>query len=175
MKKLLIAAAAAAALAPLSAFAVDGTISISGQVNSTTCQINAPTGGNITVTLPTVATTSMAGPGTFAGNKLFTIALTGCGALTKATTYFEPGANIDATTGYLKNTASGGSNVQVRLLNDDATTEIKLNQGVGAQQSKTFNISGGAATLNYYAQYYAAAAATSGAVSTSVMYTMIYQ
>ncbi|MBU8977296.1 type 1 fimbrial protein [Lysobacter sp. MMG2] len=176
MKKLLLVAAALG-LAPMSAMAVDGTISITGEVKASTCLINTPAGGNIAVVLPQVSTTALPALGATAGNKLFTISLTGCGSLTKATTYFEQGANIDATTGYLKNTitSGGAGNVLVRLVNDDLTTEIKLNQGAGAQASKTFDIAAGKATLNYYAQYYATAQATPGQVSTSVQYTMQYQ
>lgn len=176
MKKLLLVAAIVA-LAPMSAMAVDGTITVNGQVNASTCLINgAASPGNISVTLPPVSATSLNTAGNTAGNKQFSIALSGCGSLTKATTYFEVGPNIDATTGYLKNTAVGGAtNVQVRLLNDDMSTEIKLNQASGAQASKQFTITSGAATLNYFAQYYATGVATAGPVATSVQYTMQYQ
>ncbi len=178
MKKLLLAAAVVA-LAPMSAMAADGTITINGQVNSSTCQINGSTGpGNITVTLPTVTTHALAALNQTAGTKPFSIALTGCPTgpgNTTATAYFEPGPNVDTATGYLKNNGAA-TNVQVQLLNGDLDP-IKLNMPQASQNSKAVTLTSGAGTLNYYAQYIATAAAgaTAGSVATSVTYTMLYQ
>ncbi|MFC3550753.1 fimbrial protein [Lysobacter cavernae] len=176
MKKLLLVAAIAA-LAPMPAMAIDGTITVNGQVTTATCKIGgAASPAAIAVTLPTVSTTALNTLGATAGNKLFTIALTECGtSLTRAITYFEHGPNIDTGTGFLKNTAAGGAgNVQVRLLNGDMSP-IKLHLASGAQESSEATITSGAANLNYYAQYYALGQATAGTVSTSVQFTMQYQ
>ena len=93
----LIAAVGFVALAPNQASAVDGTINVTGTINSSTCKIN---GGNspatVNVTLPTVSTTSLTAAGQTAGRTAFNLALSGCGALTKAQTYFEPGPTIMA-------------------------------------------------------------------------------
>jgi major type 1 subunit fimbrin (pilin) len=43
-----------------------------------------------------------------------------------------------------------------------------------AQNSGQFNVVGGTATLNYYAQYIAMGTATSGGVASSVQYTITY-
>ncbi|HEY0505032.1 MAG TPA: type 1 fimbrial protein [Lysobacter sp.] len=174
MKKLLLAAAAVVALAPLSALAADGTITINGQVNANTCRINATGSPNVTVTLPTVSTVALPAANATAGNQAFSLALTLCSPGTQATTYFEPGANVDFANGNLKNTGAA-TNVQVRLLNSDLSV-INLANGVGAQGSQQFTTdTNGAATLSYYAQYFATGAAGAGSVSTSVQYTMIYQ
>lgn len=184
MNKLLLSAALAAvatcsALAPRSASAVDGTITITGKVVSSTCTINnAANPASIAVTLPTVSVSSLNTVGSVAGRTPFNIALSGCDkTAAKASAYFEPGPNI-STIGNLKNSPAAGSavGVEVQLLNSDAST-IKLGaQGdAAAQNSAAVTLASNAGTLSYYAQYYAAAAVTAGAVSTNVQFTMQYQ
>jgi len=180
MNKLLLSAAliasiGAAALAPRTASAVDGTINITGNINASTCKIN---GSNSpvtlpTVTLPTVSTTSLNASGAVAGRTPFAIALTNCGSLTKATTFFEPGPTIMAD-GNLKNSAGTATGVEVQLMNGDFSI-INLSAAQSAQNSATATLTSGAGTLNYYAQYFATAAAGAGTVSTSVQFTMLYQ
>lgn len=173
MKKLLLVAAIAA-LAPMSAMAVDGTINVTGQVTASTCKINnAVSPATIDVVLPTVSTTALNANGVTAGNKGFTIALSECGALTQATTYFEQGATTLAN-GNLKNNGTA-ANVQVRLLNGDLTA-INAAGASGAQNSSAVAINNtGSANLNYVAQYYATGQSTAGTVTTSVQFTMQYQ
>ena len=174
MKKILLVAAIAALAAPMSAMAIDGTINITGEVKASTCKINnAVSPANVAVVLPTVSTTSLKALGDVAGTKAFTIALTECGSLTKATTYFEQGANTLAN-GNLKNNGTAG-NVQVKLLNSDQSTAINLAGASTLQNSQTVDITTGAANLNYFAQYYAVGQSTGGTVNTSVQFTMQYQ
>ena len=169
----LIAAFAVAAVAP-AAHAVDGTINITGAISSSTCKINgANSPATIAVALPTVATTSLTAAGAVAGRTGFNIALTGCGSLTKATTFFEPGPTVMAD-GNLKNASGTATGVEVQLLNSDFSA-IALNGATTAQNSQSVNLTGGNGTLNYYAQYFATAAAGAGSVSTSVQFSMIYQ
>lgn len=57
-----------------SAFAVDGTITINGQITDTTCTISVDGGSNdATVTLPTVSSTTLGAAGATAGATPFTI------------------------------------------------------------------------------------------------------
>jgi len=166
----LVAAFGAAALAPQSAMAVDGTITVTGTVNASSCKINgANSPAAINVTLPTVSTTSLNAAGAVAGRTPFSLALSGCGALTSAKTFFEPGPTILAD-GNLKN-GGGATGVEVQLL-DNSFNAINLTNG-GPQTATA--LTSGAATINYYAQYYANAAAGAGSVSTSVQFTMLYQ
>jgi major type 1 subunit fimbrin (pilin) len=178
MSKRLLSAALIAGLgiafAPGAANAVDGTITITGNVNSSTCKINGVNSpAAINVTLPTVSTTSLNAAAAVAGRTPFSIALSGCGALTKATTFFEPGPTVMAD-GNLKNATGTATGVEVQLLNSDFSN-INLAGAAGSQNSAQATLSSGAATLNYYAQYYATAAAGAGSVATSVQYTMLYQ
>lgn len=169
-----IAAVGFVALAPNQASAVDGTINITGTINSSTCKIN---GGNspatVNVTLPTVSTTSLTAAGQTAGRTAFALALSGCGSLTKAQTYFEPGPTIMAD-GNLKNSSGTATGVEVQLLNSDFSS-INLAGAAGSQASQQATLASGAGTLNYYAQYFATAAAGAGTVSTTVQFTMLYQ
>ncbi|MGO4504332.1 MULTISPECIES: fimbrial protein [unclassified Dyella] len=177
MKKILVSAALAAILgtAAFSASAVDGTITISGNINASTCKINgANSPAAIAVTLPTVSTTSLNAAAAVAGRTPFSIALTGCGSLTKATTFFEPGPTVMGD-GNLKNATGTATGVEVQLLNGADFSAIALNSASGAQNSTQATLTGGAGTLNYYAQYYATAAAGAGTVATSVQFTMLYQ
>lgn len=170
----LVASVAAAALAPRTASAVDGTINITGNINTSTCQINgANSPATIAVALPTVSTTSLNAANAVAGRTPFTIALTGCGSLTKATTFFEPGPTVMAD-GNLKNSTGTATNVEVQLLNSNFST-IALNNASGAQGVTQATLASGAANITYYAQYFATAAAGAGTVNTSVQFTMLYQ
>lgn len=170
MKKILLVAAAAAGLASVSpAFAADGTITITGKVTGTTCVI--ANNGNVTVPLPQVSSTALATNGATAGQKAFALNLSGCASTTKATAYFEPGANVDPATGNLRNATGAGNatNVQVQLYNSDLTP-INL----FSNNAKQVTI-GTAGPMNFYAGYYATGQATAGDVTTSVVYTMLYQ
>jgi len=179
MKKILlaatlVAAAGSAVLAPRTASAVDGTINISGNINASTCKINGGASpATIGVTLPTVSTTSLSASAAVAGRTPFSIALTNCGSLTKATTFFEPGPTVMAD-GNLKNATGTATGVEVQLLNNDFSV-INMAGASGAQNSAQATLTSGAGTLNYYAQYYATAAAGAGTVATSVQFTMLYQ
>lgn len=171
----LVASVAAAALAPRTASAVDGTINITGTINTSTCQVNgAASPATIAVSLPTVSTTSLNAAAAVAGRTPFSIVLSNCGStLTKATTFFEPGPTVN-TDGNLKNSSGTATGVEVQLLNSNFST-INLAGASGAQNVTQATLASGGATINYYAQYYATAAAAAGSVSTSVQFTMLYQ
>lgn len=188
MKKGIISAAVAvtslAGLFCVSAHAADGTITINGAVSDTTCSINGVASGspaNVTVTLPTVPAGSPASAGAIAGTSNLgdiTLALSGCsGAATKAIAHFENGPTVDQATGYLLNQASASpaTNVEVRLLNSAMQPISVLTNANNAIGTNGATITAGAGTLNYFAQYYATGKAQSGAVNTSVQYTMQYQ
>ncbi|CNH38260.1 fimbrial protein [Yersinia pekkanenii] len=157
-----------------SAFAADGTITIKGQITDTTCGIAVNNGTkDATVTLPTISASALSTINSVAGTTPFNIVLSGCTGTTmnNAYAYFEPGAKVEISTGRLDNdgTATG---VQVRLL-DKSSTPIMI--GSANQGAVVEDISGGGATLGYYAQYYANdALIEAGTVTTQVDYTIVY-
>ncbi|WP_454829310.1 fimbrial protein [Paraburkholderia xenovorans] len=177
-----IAASSLFGLVPLGAHAADGTISITGTVTDSTCSINGNASGTTAdkaITLATVPAGSLASAGAVAGTSNPTdlqLNLTGCsGTATKAIARFENGPTVDQANGYLSNTAGTAQNVEVRLLNAQMQP-INVTTGVNNDiATNAATISGGAATLQYFAQYYATGVATAGTVSSSVQYSMEYQ
>jgi major type 1 subunit fimbrin (pilin) len=172
------------ALASMNARAADGTVTVNGAVTDTTCSINGIASGSpadVTATLPTVSAASLASAGATAGTSNIgdiKLVLSGCSdTATKAIARFENGTTVDQTTGNLVNNASASpaGNVQVRLLNADMQPINILTHENNDVAANGATISGGAATLNYFAQYYATGAATPGSVASSVQYSMQYQ
>ncbi|WP_165418486.1 fimbrial protein [Dyella amyloliquefaciens] len=185
MKKLLLSAVLAAsfgavALAPQSAQAADGTITVSGTVASTTCTItgSAGVGSAVTVQLPTVSTSAFS-TSNVAGRTAFQLNLASCdpSLASKTAVSFFDGANIQSD-GNLKNIAAtnpaGG--VEVQLLNaDDASAIVLNNLTTATQNSHGATITGNAATLKYFAQYYKSGTVGAGSVNTTVNFTINYQ
>ncbi|WP_226118695.1 fimbrial protein [Burkholderia sp. AU33545] len=182
MKILSMMLASIGIAAASAAYASDGTITINGSVVASTCTINGGQ-GDVTVNLPTVATTALASPGTVAGRTPFTLALTNCttgnGSPTKVGVAFEAGANVDLTTGRLKlnagsEAAPAASNVQINVLNDQQQPiKVGFQGDQGSQMVAIGN--DGSATLNYFAEYYATGAVTAGAANSKVQYSLTYQ
>lgn len=175
MKKFVQCLLSVAVVAAFSANASDGTITINGSITANTCNITGSNGGDVTVTLPTIGTTSLATAGSTAGATPFDINLSGCPSGVKASkTYFESGPTVNQSTGNLVNSTATGSatNVEVQLLNNSyAPINLATNSN-----SQTVNITNGSATMRYYAQYIAVnGAASSGSVNTNVKYSMTYQ
>jgi major type 1 subunit fimbrin (pilin) len=98
-------------------------------------------------------------------NTPFTLALTGCPDPVKVV--WEPSSTVDATTGALVNTIAG-TNAQVRVL-DSTATPINLSSDPGV------TVTGGAANLKYFGQYYAKEVpVTPGKISTYGYITLEY-
>jgi major type 1 subunit fimbrin (pilin) len=168
-------ATAAAFLAPLACYAVDGTVTITGNVTNETCVIN---GGspNFAVALPTVSKSALGSVGAFAGSTPFSIALTGCTitATGSLLAYFEPGATINPA-GRLTNSGSA-TNIDIELLNS-AQGIIDLTKSSGNQNASSASVTSATTntTLTYYARYKATAVPVGvGTVSTTVTYTIVY-
>ncbi len=175
MKKMILAASTII-IGLSSAYAADGKVTINGKVTDQTCTVDTSS-KNITVILPTVSKSTLFAAGETAGRTPFFVKLTNC-SIGQVTTYFEPGATVDSTTGRLNNQAAGSpaTRVQVQLLTDNGVVLPILGvPPTDPAQWKVISSSGGAATLNYFAEYIATGAATAGDVTTSVQYTMIYR
>jgi major type 1 subunit fimbrin (pilin) len=194
MKKTLITAAlltafGVAAVAPQASRAAtptntsNGTITITGDVVSSTCSV-AVNGGSAspTVTLPTVDINAFGGVASAAtGWVPVSIVLTGCPASISGLTHntvvpYFYGSNVDSATGYLKN-SSGTSNVEVVLSNAQAISgALTLAGAVGSQNTTAQALSTSAITFSYYAGYISTSATTTaGTVNTSVQYDLVYQ
>lgn len=172
------AVVAMVAALPMASHAADGTITFNGSITAQTCSISGNGSGSsdFNVTLPTVSVSSLTLGGQPAGRTPFAIALTGCSPNTgNVHTLFEAGPTTDATTGNLMLNAGGATNVEIGLLNGSDLSPIKVGFADASQNSQSVAITGGTATLPYYAQYVATGVPTAGAANSSVMYTLVYQ
>ena len=188
------------ALAPFSsALAVDGTITINGEIIDSTCKINgAAPPADILVTLPKIGQTALKNEGDVAGATAFVIALTECPATLsgKVKAYFEPGPTTDYDTGnlYAYTTSEGKTKassipgnqasqtqfqkVQIQLANPDSTA-IKI--GASENKAAGVELQNGTdgkktATLRYLARYYRSSSGniTPGKLYTYVQYSIAY-
>ncbi|MGE8604516.1 fimbrial protein [Bordetella trematum] len=86
------------------AHAVDGTITINGEITDSTCKINGKTPpSDVIVNLPKISTSALKNTGDSAGATAFTLKLTDCPTtLTgEVKAYFEPGITTDYDSGAL--------------------------------------------------------------------------
>ena len=170
----MIASFGIAALASMSVQAASsGTINFTGKVLADTCTINVNGSSTSTVALPTVMTTAFGSTvGATAGATPFTVALTGCDPNTTSATMAFNGTQVDSGTGNLKNATSGGSNVEIQLLNSSSAA-INTSTQVNAP---TIAVTSGAGSTSLTARYISTATATTaGLVTSSVGFTLTYQ
>lgn len=178
MKKSVLLSLTLGMFTTVTTYAADGTINITGKILDNTCKISTET---VSVTLPTISQQTLQTAGSTAGRTPFQISLSQCKSAGNIATYFEPGPTVDYLTGRLNNTSTdnAATNVQVQLLGSnnqvisvtatDKTSAQTNSQWVSVEQ-------GGQTDLNYYAEYFTkSGGVTSGNVSTSVQYTIIYQ
>lgn len=154
--------------------ATQGTVTFNGELITETCTIDTDS-ENITVTLPTLSTTTLATAGATGGSKLFDINVSDCPtAITLVAAHFEAigGSGTNSSTGNLTNTYSGtdtaATNVEVRLYNSD---EQPLALG---STGDTATVSSGKASMRYYGGYYATGVTTAGKVYAQAQYTLAY-
>lgn len=127
-----------------------------------------------TITLPKVSVSALSANGQKAGWTQFLIRLDNCktsGVQSNAVnvrTFFD-GPRVNATTGNLD--VTGAANVQLQLSNGDNTV-INLAGAKGSQNVATTQIRAGTATLPYAISYFATGKAGSGAVSSTVNFTI---
>ncbi|MBO9357432.1 fimbrial protein [Bordetella petrii] len=178
-----IAGIALAAGAP-SAWAQSGTITFTGAVVASSCEVDssgyAPIARNLsprfTVDLPTIGIDALAARGQTAGWSPFVITLQHCGTSPSLVrTHFEPGTFVDLATGRLDlDSHSSAGNVQIALRELGSTQHILIGAPAGAQGT-TPRVLEDHATLVYEAGYYALGQATPGTVHTSVEYNLVYR
>ena len=160
-----------------------GTITFTGSVTDSTCTISGGGGtnggtGNFTVALDSVAATDLAAAGVTANAKPFTVTIGGPGQGTcldgKVATlsFLTSSPQIDAATGALTNALAGqATNTEIQLMD---STGAPINLADPSYSVNSPAIANNTAQINLQAQYYATGAATSGLVSTSVVYAIAY-
>lgn len=188
MNKMIKVGLLAAAIGAVSgsAFASDGTITFNGKITDITCTVQVNGGSaSSTVTLPTVSTTALKAINNTAGVTPFTVSLDGCqqnqtpytGTTAKATVFFEPGASIDTAAGTLKNMATNGAKLVDLQVLDGGVNGTPIHLGDAAQLTSNAPViiaKTGATTIPYAVRYHATGATTAGAVTSSVVYDVVY-
>ncbi|WP_034293561.1 fimbrial protein [Herbaspirillum sp. RV1423] len=175
MKKLILASLfSAAGLVSVTAQAVN-TISFNGAVTDATCTVTTGTLGDFSVVLPTLSAAELNSASGGRGTSGFQIDLTGCTpASGNVRAFFNAGPTVN-TAGRLTNTAAAAvaaKNVEIQLSNVDGSV-INAFGGKSVQNAAQFPISStGTATMFYKASYYPVGTVTSGAVNSSVVYSL---
>ncbi|QGD27963.1 fimbrial protein [Bordetella holmesii] len=182
---------------PTPARAVDGTITINGEITDQTCKINnADPPHNLIVNLPKIGTKALKNTHDTAGATPFIIQLTDCPQTLnnqKVKAFFESGSTTDYGTGNLiayteanaqTNAASSipdrtgatvFNNVQIQLANPTGTT-IKVGQPEASQAAQDTTITNNKATLQYLARYIktGSSAISAGKLVSYVQYSIVY-
>ncbi|WP_241627492.1 fimbrial protein [Rosenbergiella epipactidis] len=159
------------------------TVVFDGEVVSDTCSI-VSTDLNQTVHLPTVSAQDLNTAGKTAGSKDFSINVENCpNTLKHVTAHFEANngtlgydvkthnvSNMFKDTSGAANPAAPAKDVQVRIFDQDGTTQVE----VAGTDGQSIPISSGKAKIPYVAAYYSTGAATAGKVLATVAYTLVY-
>ena len=179
---LLVAAATSAALLSTNVMAADaGTITFTGCLTETTCDVDiGGSGADATVALPPTSVTNLATAGAISARTQFTMELSGCtgGTANTAKAYFQAGSTVDTSTGRLKNTdvsATGATNVSLQLRDGQDSSIIFPGDSAQIASAGYVDITSGMASLPYFVEYFAEGPTTSGAVASQVTYNLTYQ
>jgi len=129
------------------------------------CSVNTTP---ITVTLPTVSSSSMASVGAKAGATPFAIALT-CSSGATLDIQLNYAGTASGITGVLTKTSGTSAGVGIQLLDKN------LNPVVFGATTVVGSTPTGVLSIPYYAQYYRTAAVTVGSLGASATFTLSYQ
>lgn len=174
MNKTLLATSMIAVLSlPIqAAIAADGTITFTGDITNTTCNISVNgRNSSTTIVFEPISVSALSKAGEVANELPVTLTLTNCQNPTENVRALFDSAETDSITGNLKNKGSA-TNVQVQLM-DNTRKPIKLGDGSQAN-GPSFKIVNELATLDYFARYYATDKVEAGDVSTVVNYSLSY-
>lgn len=165
-----------------------GTITFSGSVSDTTCNVTTNNGGDFTVNLMPVTTTNIGKTiGVVStGATPFTMSISGCEGYSSTSTTAQAlqisfsGSNVSDDNKYLKNATGTASGVGIAITSDgsnavDLNTAIKTGLSTSTSDGTSYDTAPqGNVTLyaNYY--NYGGASAGTGTVVSSVTYTFSY-
>ncbi|GAA3909635.1 MULTISPECIES: fimbrial protein [Gibbsiella] len=181
------------AMATTSSSVGGGTITFSGSVTDTTCNVTTNNGSDFTVSLEPITTDAL-GTSTgilTSGATAFTIAVSGCSGYTATSTTAQAlditfsGANISDDETYLKNATGTATGVGIALTSDGSkaiTLDTALDTGLATTSSSSSTDSavydtGAAGDITYYANYYnyGGSSVTTGSVVTTATYVFSYE
>lgn len=174
---------AATGIVALPAVAVDGTITVTGEISGTTCSISGGSGStpgaspDFSVALSKIQVSALKSSGQTAGAKPFFIHVGACPKDTVVAVLFESSSPaINPATGNLINqapaTPTPASLVEVQIV--DGATNKSMDLRLGLNSSTATVPDSGAVALPFAAQYIATGTATPGPVSTQVLYSVTF-
>lgn len=155
-----------------------GTIKFDGEVIASTCDVSVDaTGPTGTVTLDKVSTETIAGVGTTAKPKPFTISVSGCApSATGIGVNFGVATGAPDTNGNLANEEATPTKVSLQLV-DVAKSNTAIDLNADQSGGSKFDIdASGKGSLEYVVQYYSNDAAPAvGKVTANATYELSYQ
>ncbi|MNK77139.1 Type-1 fimbrial protein, A chain precursor [compost metagenome] len=152
-----------------------GQVNFNGRLTGQTCSVTAGD-RNQTVTLPTVAISSLTAKGHTAGSKPFSIGIENCPVGVNSVSAHWEITNLNPETGNARNlaTTTPAGSVEVQLLDHDGSVLRLGDSGKPIQVTRTAADAVGTATLHYGGRYYATGATSAGMVSTTANFTLAY-
>ncbi|CAE6916609.1 Fimbrial protein precursor [Pseudomonas marincola] len=159
------------------AFAVDGTITINGGVNNTSCNVVVDgQGTDANIKLETVSENLLINTGDIAGARPFTLDMVACPQVEGVRAKFEQD-NVSPTEGNLVNLipveVGGAAKVQVQITNALGNA---IDLTANGDANLYVPIENGNASVTYQAQYFAYDGQVSaGHVYTALVYTIDYR
>jgi major type 1 subunit fimbrin (pilin) len=155
-----------------------GTIKFSGEVVASTCDASVDSAGATgTVTLDKVSTETIAGVGTTAKPKLFTISVKSCApSATGIGVNFGAANGTPDTNGNLANEEASPTKVSLQLV-DIANSEKAIDLNADQSSGSKFTIDeSGTGSLEYNVQYYSNdEAPVAGLVTANATYELSYE
>lgn len=166
-----------ALLLPLIAMADTQTVTVLGELKTSTCEVRI-NGANAdaSVVLPSTTVAKLSSAGDVDGKTSFTMNLSNCTTSGEVVPYFQNTQSTITAQGRLSNTASThpASAVELQLL-DSNSAVVNLSLDSSAQNAATPTTpTAGAVNFSFAIQYYATAAASAGAVSSALTYIINY-
>jgi major type 1 subunit fimbrin (pilin) len=166
------------AVMPSFVFAAGNTIRFQGQVNDQTCHVMIEGSTDPLVLLPTVAASSLAAVGAVAGERPFTLSVTGCKAPVTDVMSIKTAFAVSsgATDGGNIPNLGTASNVALQLLDQPGGSPIKLASGTMTSVNGLKLGRGETAASHIFAVRYIAegAAVGAGSVMGAVQYALDY-
>lgn len=163
----------AAAAAPSTVWAADGTITFTGHIVAGTCAATVSTTGakDGEVKLGQISGNSLNAQGKTSPDQAFQITLTNCAGGGSVSAFFD-GRDKTQPDGRLN---TGVQNVEIELDNGDSSQiDLHAAKDYQSQKVKIAAFTTGTASMPFKAHYYATGVAGSGSITVPLDYTIVY-
>ena len=158
--------------------ASSGKITFVGSIVEGGCSVSTLESSQLNIIMPTVSEALLTRPNKTAGRTPISINLAGCKGRS-LNVHFDVVQSTDIKTGRLTNTSNSkkpAKNVEIQLVSGTGSP-IKiesLHRNNLQLNAQAVNVREDVAVLNYAAEYYSTGTASTGDISSSALYTVIY-